>query len=76
MATPPGGSGTHQEIDMAQDFQGILYDILDEVIVERSPVIRGSYAEAEADARVLAAGSGGRYDKGYCFVIVDNEIAY
>jgi len=61
---------------MAKDFQGVLYDILDEVIVERAPVIRGSQAEAEADAKALAAASGGQYDDSYCFVLVDNEIAY
>jgi hypothetical protein len=75
-----------------QEFQGVLYDIVEELIVERSPVLRGSYAEAMTDAKALVGAvndmaeafddSGddnttvGRGDDSYCFVLIDGLIAY
>ena len=38
-----------------QDFQGVLYDLLEEVIIDRAPIIRGTAEEAMADARALVA---------------------
>lgn len=73
-------------------FQGVLYDIISEVIVERSAAERGTYAEAMTDARGLidfvngkaeavddASDSNttiGRVDDSYCFVMVDGQIVY
>lgn len=75
-----------------QVFQGVLYDIVEEVIIERSAVLRGTYAEAMADAGKLVAvmndqaeawddesGSNttvGRVDDSYCFVLIDGVIAF
>lgn len=74
------------------DYQGVLYDLIDEVIVERGPVIRGTYAEAMADAHALLAvvnaeaeaaddesdenTSVGRVDDSYCFVLCDGSLEY
>lgn len=62
----------------ARDFQGVLFDILDEVIIERAPCLRATYAEAIADARALAAAAddGAGVDDSLCFVLVDGLIAY
>lgn len=76
----------------AKNFQGVLYDILEEIVMECSPVLRGTYAEALADAKALvkvvndmAEASDdendsnttiGRVDDSYCFVLVDGLIAY
>lgn len=75
-----------------QDFQGCLYDIFEEVIVDRAPVVRGSYEEAMADAKAMvdavnsmaesaddeseSNSSIGRVDESYCFVLIDGFIAY
>ena len=81
-----------QEQQTPQAFQGVLFDILEEVVIERSPVIRGTYAEAMADAKALIAVVNGmaeacddesdgnttigRVDDSYCFVMVDGYIVY
>lgn len=36
-------------------FQGVLFDILEEVVIDRAPVLRGSYAEAMEDAKQMVA---------------------
>ena len=72
-----------------QEFQGVLFDIVEEVIIERGPVLRATYAEAMEDARKLVgavnqlaedADDGfstiGRVDDSYCFVLIDGVIAY
>lgn len=61
-----------------QTFQGVLFDILEEVIIDRSPVLRATYAEAMADARKLAATTDAieGADESYCFVLIDGVIAY
>jgi hypothetical protein len=75
-----------------QDFQGVLYDIIEEVIIDRAPVVRGAYAEAMADAQAMVAAVNaqaeafddsddenttvGRVDDSYCFVLIDGMIAY
>lgn len=75
-----------------QEFQGVLYDIVEEVIIERSAVLRATYAEAMTDAEKLVtvmnaraeawddeSGSNttvGRVDESYCFVLVNGVIAY
>lgn len=75
-----------------QVFQGVLYDIVEEVIIERSAVLRSSYAEAMEDAGKLVAVMNeqaevwgdnsssnttvGRVDDSYCFVLIDGVIAY
>jgi hypothetical protein len=74
------------------DFQGYLFDIFSEVVIERSPVIRGTYAEAMEDAKGLVAVMNdaaeaiddstdenttvGRVDESYCFVLMDGAIVY
>lgn len=75
-----------------QTFQGVLFDILEEVIIDRSPVLRATYAEAMADAQKMVSltneraeawdddsGSNttvGRVDDNYCFVLINGVIAY
>lgn len=75
-----------------KDFQGALYDILEEVVIERAPVVRGTYDEAMADARALVKVVNdmaeladddsdsnttiGRVDDSYCYVLIDGLIAY
>lgn len=75
-----------------QEFQGVLYDLVEEVIIERGSVLRATYAEAMADARKLVVVMNdraeawddesdsnttvGRVDDSYCFVLVDGAIAY
>jgi hypothetical protein len=77
---------------MAQDFQGVLYDIVEEVVIDRAPVVRGTYAEAMADAQAMVKAVNdmaecvdneaddnstiGRVDDSYCFVLIDGLIAY
>lgn len=77
---------------MAQEFQGVLFDILEEVVIERGYCIRGTYAEALADAKAMIdfvnaeaeaaddESNGnttiGRVDDSYCFVMIDGQIAY
>lgn len=65
---------------MAKEFQGVLFDILDEVIIDRAPVLRGTYAEAMADAEklveVVNAMFDGRVDSGYCYVLVDGVLVH
>lgn len=50
------------------NFQGILFDIVDEVIIERGPVLRGTEEEAMADALALLSQADDSYDRSYCFV--------
>lgn len=75
-----------------QAFQGVLYDIVEEVIVDWAPVVRGTYAEAMADAKAMVEVKNaeaeafddesddnttiGRVDDSYCFVMIDGLIAY
>lgn len=75
-----------------QEFQGVLFDIIEEVIIERGPVLRATYAEAMADAEKLVAAMNkqaeswdddsdgnttvGRVDDSYCFVLIDGVLAY
>lgn len=67
-----------------QDFQGVLYDILDEIVVDRAPAIRGTYAEAMEDAKQMVDAFNAmaedddsrRVDDSYCFVLIDGLIAY
>lgn len=77
---------------MPTDFQGVLYDIVSEQIIDRAPIIRGTYAEAMADAHSMVGAVNaqaeaiddnsdsnstiGRVDASYCFVMVNGEIAY
>jgi hypothetical protein len=78
---------------MAQhEFVGVLFDCISESLVDRSPVIRATYAEAMADARAMVApvnqmaeerddaaddnSTIGRVDESYCFVMVDGEVDY
>lgn len=72
-----------------QEFQGVLFDLIEEVIIDRAPVTRGTYAEAMEDAKQLVAvvnvmaenadddtSTIGRVDDSYCFVLIDGLIAY
>ena len=61
-----------------QDFQGVLFDLIDEVVFERSPVIRGTYEQAMADAKALVGQYDGPRDAAECdcFVLIDGVIAY
>ena len=72
-----------------QEFQGVLFDLIEEVIIDRAPVTRGTYAEAMEDAKQLVAvvnvmaesadddtSTIGRVDESYCFVLIDGLIAY
>lgn len=74
-----------------QEFVGAIYDILEDVVIERSPVIRATYAEAMADARALVKvvndnaeafddeldnQSIGRVDDSYCHVLIDGEVFF
>lgn len=72
-----------------QKFCGVLFDMLEEVVIERSPVIRATYAEAMADAKALVPVVNqmaedadddnttiGRVDETYCFVTVNGRIAH
>jgi hypothetical protein len=77
---------------MAQEFVGVLYDIVEDIVIERSAVIRGSYAEALNDAKGLvkyvndeaeafddsgdANTTVGRVDDSWCFVMVGNEVLF
>lgn len=74
------------------DFQGVLFDCLEEIVIDRAPVIRGTYEEAMADARSMVAAVNdmaesaddesdgnttiGRVDDSYCFVLIDGVISY
>lgn len=35
------------------EYVGVLYDWIEEVVIEQSPIIRGTWDEAMADARAL-----------------------
>jgi len=75
-----------------QQFQGVLYDLIEEVFVESAPCLRGTYAEAMEDAKALveavnaqaeiyddeADGNStvGRVDDSYCFVLADGVLIY
>ena len=66
--------------------------VVDEIIIERAPVLRGTYSEAMADAANLVAvvneqaesaddegddsATVGRVDDSYCFVLIDGALAY
>jgi hypothetical protein len=65
-------------------FQGVIYDALEEIIIERSPVLRGTREEAYADALALIAvvnaaaedtdedernWTVGRVDESYCYIV-------
>ena len=85
-------SNTPESSMSKQEFQGVLFDIVEEVIIERAPVLRATYAEALNDAHALVAKmneqaerwdedcsentSVGRVDDSYCFVLIDGLIAY
>ncbi len=90
----PAGAGSARGCEMAkrQEFQGVLFDLIEEVVIDRAPVLRGTYEEAMADARALVAVTNdaaeafddscegnttvGRVDDSYCFVLIDGVIAY
>ena len=38
-----------------KEFQGVLYDLVDDFIYERAPVLRGTREEAQQDALQLVA---------------------
>jgi hypothetical protein len=75
-----------------QEFVGVVYDLIEEVVIDRSPVIRGTYAEAMKDAldmipqinamAELADDESdgnttvGRVDESYAFVCIDGLVAY
>lgn len=54
-----------------KEFVGVLFDIVTETVIDRSTVIRGTYAEAMEDAKALV-----RVDESYCDVLVDGEISF
>lgn len=58
------------------EFLGILFDIFDETIIERSPIIRGNEDEAYSDAMMLAKQSG--RDESYVYVLdrANNAVIY
>lgn len=76
----------------SREFQGVLYDLIEEVFVERAPCLRSTYAEAMQDAKALvetinaqaeiyddeADGNStvGRVDDSYCFVLADGALVY
>lgn len=75
-----------------REFQGILFDILEEVVIERGPVLRATYAEAMADAKALVKfvndeaeahddstdenTTVGRVDDSYCYVMQGGQILW
>jgi hypothetical protein len=75
-----------------QEFVGCLFDVISETVVEVGVVIRGTYAEAMADARSMVEpfneyaqgiddeadndSTVGRVDETYCFVQVDGQVVY
>lgn len=36
-----------------KEFNGVIFDMIEDVIIDRSPVLRATYAEAMADAKAL-----------------------
>lgn len=77
---------------MAHEYEGVLYDDIEGVVIERSPVLRATYTEAFEDAKQLVAlvnvraeaaddesdidSTIGRVDITYCYVKVDGQIAF
>ncbi|MGQ2994249.1 hypothetical protein [Variovorax sp.] len=75
-----------------REYQGVLYDLIEEVFIERAPCLRGSYAEAMQDAEALVNSVNaqaeiaddeskgnttiGRVDASYCFVLVDGRLVF
>ena len=57
-------------------FQGVLFDIIDEVIFERACTLRASYAEALADAQSLLQFHPERACEADCFVLSDEALLY
>lgn len=77
-------TSNHAKNVASREFQGCIFDIVYERVIERGPVLRGSYAEAIADAKALLAYVNGLpADKGVglfeatdCYVLVDGVLAY
>lgn len=75
-----------------QEFTGVLYDCYEEIVIERSAVIRATREAAMEDAKALIefvnseaeafddADGGdttvGRVDESYCFVVGPDGIEY
>lgn len=57
-------------------FEGVLFDLVDEVLFERSSVLRATYAEALADARGLIQYHAERACDADCFVLADGALIY
>lgn len=59
----------------AKSFQGVLFDILDETIIERAPVVRSTYERAMADALAMVD-EDPRYCQADAYVLADGILVY
>lgn len=68
---------------MANQYIGVLYNIIDEVVKERSPIIRATYDAALADAEQLVTvwnlnpdNRDDPMDEYDCYVEIDGQISF
>lgn len=68
---------------MANQYVGVLYDIVNDIVKERSPIIRATYDAALADAEQLVTdwnlnpdNRGDELDEYDCYVEIDGQINF
>ncbi len=70
-----GVTTTRPILETEMEFQGAVYDILGDVMIDRSPVIRATREEALLDARAMCEPLGCSPDVD-AYVIVDGQLEY